>query len=407
MMLPLGTSLATGTLRTLARLQGHRSDPETEEEPGKIMHEFRHTTTRPATRLALPPRYYGTVDATPLFVTLLSDAWRWGLDHQTVRELLPAAEAAMAWILAQADASEDGFIRYSGSRSQGLANQGWKDSPSAVQFADGRLPEPPIALAEVQAYAYEAAIEGAALLDAFGRPGGEAWRSWAAGLRKRFRDAFWVEDIMGPYVAVAVDAAGRPVDSVTSNMGHLPGTGILEHDEIAHIAARLNAPDMNSGWGLRTLSATSAGYNPLSYHEGSVWPHDTAIAVSGLAGTGYYAEASALLSGMVDAAARFGYRMPELWSGEERRPSPLPYPAACRPQAWAAAGTIALLRAVVGLYPDVPSGRISIRPMRPAPLGGIEVDGLRVADRDLRISVDDARRPTLTGGPSYLTVEVG
>lgn len=405
MMLPLGTELAGGTLRTLARLQGGRHDPTSEEEPGKIVHEFRQTATHPVAGLSLPPRYYGSVDATPLFVALLGEAWRWGLDEQSVYELLPAAERALEWLRTQSDADKDGFIRYTGSPERGLRNQGWKDSPRAVQFADGRLPKPPIALAEVQAYAYEAARKGAALLGAFGRPGSDQWYEWAERLKKRFRTSFWVEDLVGPYIAVAVDADGDPVDAVTSNMGHLPGTGILAGDEIAHIAARLTAPDMNSGWGLRTLSAKSPGYNPFSYHEGSVWPHDTAIAISGPAANGRHAEAAALMSGLVEAAARFRFRLPELWSGEERRPGPLRFPAACRPQAWAAASSIALLQAVVGLYPDVPSGRLELRPMRPTPPGGIEVAGLRVADRELRIAVDEGGRATVNGGPSYLTVE--
>jgi glycogen debranching enzyme len=200
-----------------------------------------------------------------------------------------------------------------------LSNQGWKDSFDSIQFSDGRLAEPPIALCEVQAYAFAAAIEGAALLDAFGRPGGDSWRQWAAGLRDRFRSAFWVENRLGRYPAIALDGDGRPVDSVTSNIGHLLGTGFLDEAETAAVIRRLAAPDMDSGFGLRTMSSRSAGFNPLSYHGGSVWSHDTAIALRGLAavGTGDAAPlAASLVRGLLAAAPAFDFRLPELYGGE-------------------------------------------------------------------------------------------
>ena len=397
MALPLGTDLAAGTLRTLARRQGTRTDPSTEEEPGKILHEVR---VGPAG----PVRYYGTVDATPLWISLLHDAWRWGLADADVAELLPNLEAALGWLR---EATGDGFVRYVDNAGV-LSNQGWKDSFDSIQFSDGRLAEPPIALCEVQAYAFAAAMEGAALLDAFGRPGGDGWRHWAAGLRDRFRSAFWVEDRLGRYPAIALDGDGRRVDSVTSNIGHLLGTGFLDQAETAAVIRRLAAPDMDSGFGLRTMSSRSAGFNPLSYHGGSVWSHDTAIALRGLAavGTGDAAPlAASLVRGLLAAAPAFDFRLPELYGGESagggRRP--LAYPAACRPQAWSAGAALVVLTATLGLTPDLPAGRLTLRPMRPSPVGGLTVRGLRLAGRPLDVRLTAAGdAEVLTAAPDLI-----
>ncbi|GAA3154483.1 hypothetical protein [Nonomuraea salmonea] len=225
MLLPLGTDLAAGTLRVLARRQGTKLDPASGEAPGKIMHELRrHEFALHANRLRLPAAYYGTIDATPLWITLLHDAWRWGLPDGEVAALLPAMEAALGWLADHGDADGDGFLEYIDTSGSGLANQGWKDSGDAVRCHDGSRAEPPIALVEVQGYAYEAAMAGAALLDAYGRPGAERWRDYAGRLAERFRAAFWVD---GGHPALALDRDKRPVDALTSNIGHLLGTGIL------------------------------------------------------------------------------------------------------------------------------------------------------------------------------------
>jgi hypothetical protein len=224
MLLPLGTELAAGTLRTLARRQGNRVDPDSAEEPGKILHEIRageieHAGGRqPGQRMRLPATYYGTVDATPLWILLLHDSWRWGLAEQEVEQLLPNLERALAW-MADYGIDDNGFLSYADRSGHGLSNQGWKDSADSIQFRDGRLAEPPVALSEVQAYGYAAAMAGAALLDAFGRPGGQRWRSWAAELAERFRQRFWLTDEHGGYPALALDGSGEPVDSVASNLG--------------------------------------------------------------------------------------------------------------------------------------------------------------------------------------------
>ncbi|HTW97282.1 MAG TPA: glycogen debranching N-terminal domain-containing protein, partial [Acidimicrobiales bacterium] len=413
MLLPLGTGLALGTLRTLAARQGRAVDRLTSEEPGKILHELRREPARHdafaggldgSSRLALPPVYYGTVDATPLWVCLLHDAWRWGLEPGEVERLLEPMQHCLEWI---ADFGIGGggtrrFVSYVDTSGRGLTNQGWKDSHDAIQFRDGRIAKAPLALCEVQGYAYEAAIGGAELLEAFGRPGADRWRELAAGLAAGIRERFWVEDEAGPYPAVALDAEGAPVDSLTSNIGHLLGTGILDARECELVARRLGSGDLNSGYGLRTLAASSAGFNPLGYHTGSVWAHDTAIAIAGLVSSGApagRAAAASLVEGLLAAAEGFSYRMPELFGGDEREgtAAPLAYPASCRPQAWAAASAVGVLGALVGMRPDVPGGTLRIEPLRLArPLA---VEGLRLLGEILTVRLGEPGGPHLSGVP--------
>ncbi|WP_419999981.1 glycogen debranching N-terminal domain-containing protein [Streptomyces boninensis] len=390
MLLPLGTDLAASTLRVLARRQGTATDPRTQEQPGKILHEVRRAGLRlPQHRLDTPPVYFGTVDATPLWVTLLHDAWRWGLDPAEVERLLPYAEAALAWMRDHGDADGDGFLEYVDVTGRGLANQGWKDSGDAIRFRDGRLAEPPIALCEVQAYAYEAARGGASLLRAFGRPGADGWEEWAARLKSRFRSAFWAEDDHGPYPAVALDREKRRVDSVTSAFGHLLGTGLLDQDESALLAKRLAGPDLDAGFGLRTLSSDSGGYNPLGYHIGSIWPHDTAIAVHGLTRAGHPGTAASLATGLIRAAGGFDGRLPELFAGygTDAGARPVPYPASCRPQAWAAASAVLVLQSLLGLSADVPGGTLTVAAQVPRDLRPLHVVGLEAGGRPLEFTV--------------------
>ena len=376
LLLPFGWPLAAGTLRTLAARQGSRVDPETGEAPGKIPHELRRGGSL----------YYGTIDATPLWVCLLRDAWRWGMPDAQVRALLPALRAALECVTRYGDSDGDGLLEYIDQSGHGLSNQGWKDSGDAIRFADGRVAKPPVALCEVQGYAYEAAMAGAELLTAFGESGAARWRDWAAGLAEAFRASFWLP---GGYPALALDAAKQPVDSSTSNIGHLLATGLLTADEEALVASRLSAPDMDSGFGLRTMSAGDAGYNPLSYHCGSVWSHDTAIVIRGLYRSGHGAAAARLADGLLSAAAAFGWRLPELFSGESR--GPVPYPAACRPQAWSAAAAGALAQALLGLDVDVPAGLVRIEPQAVPPGGAgrrLLVEGLVAGEETFSAGVD-------------------
>lgn len=355
--LPVDPEIAASTLRVLAAMQGTHDDPESAQEPGKILHELRSSALElPHEGVVLPPRYYGSVDSTPLWVCLLADAWRAGMPESEVGALLPALRGALGWIVDHGDSDGDGFLDYIDRSGRGLANQGWKDSGDSIQWRDGRLAEGPIALCEVQGYAYEAALAGAELLEAFGddpegdgdESGGDGalapatLREWAARLRERFRASYWVRTPEGHYPAIALDRDKRPVDALTSNIGHLIGTGILDAEEEREIADLLRGPSMSSGFGIRTMSTGAAGFWPLSYHGGSVWVHDTAIIARGLHRAGLDEHARAVAEGLLAAAAGFGYRVPELHSGDSTEQStlPTPYPAACRPQAWSAAAAV-------------------------------------------------------------------
>jgi glycogen debranching enzyme len=420
LLLPLGSDLALGTLQTLARRQGQAFDKTTGEQPGKILHEVRRPDSSTYLKtedghneriVSLPPVYYGTVDATPLWVCLLHDAWKWGMPTAEVEALLDPMQRCLAW-LTELGCRADGFVSYIDESGQGLANQGWKDSWDAVQFRDGRIARAPLALCEVQGYAYEAAMGGAELLDAFGQDGAARWRDFAAGLSERFRARFWVDDADGAYPAIALEEDGTPVDSLSSNIGHLLGTGLLSPPESDLVAKRLLGADLNSGFGLRTLAASSAGFNPLSYHCGSVWAHDTAIVIAGLARTpGPVARdaAASLVEGLLGAAEGFGYRLPELYGGHSHHEqgAPLPYPASCHPQAWAAASSIGILGALLGIRPDVPAGTVGLAPMAAAAgVGNVtglrSVNGLRIGDAPVAICVDGEKR--LAGGPPALQV---
>ncbi|GAB3159913.1 glycogen debranching N-terminal domain-containing protein [Amycolatopsis stemonae] len=392
--LPLSVGLAGGTLRTLARAQGTRHDPATGEAPGKILHERRRDPIE-LHDASLPAEYYGTVDATALWVCLLHDAWRWGLPEDEVRDLLPTLRFALSWITGAADSDGDGFAEYRDESGRGLANQGWKDSGDAVRFFDGEQAKPPIALAEVQAYQHEAVERSVTLLTALGEPC-DGLAEWASALRTRFRDRFWVSTSDGHYPALALDGDKRPVDALTSNIGHLLGTGLVSAAESTSIGALLLDSSLASGFGLRTMSASAGGYSPLSYHCGSIWPHDTAVVVRGLQRSGQGPLAASLAAQLLTAAPAFGYRLPELFSGHgpDETSAPLPYPASCRPQAWSAAAAVTLLMAFLGLDADVPAGTVTLSPPRPSPVGAVRVHGLPLAGGTLDVAINAAGEVT-------------
>jgi glycogen debranching enzyme len=404
MLLPFGTDLALSTLRTLARRQGRADDPATEEQPGKILHEVRSGRLELGD-MSLPPLYYGTVDATPLFVVLLAEAWRWGADRAEVEELLPAARDCLEWLVRQSE--ESGWLRYIDHSGHGLSNQGWKDSHDSIQFADGRLADAPIALSEVQAYAYQAAVVGADLLEELGVQPPTGLRAWADALKDRFGEQFWVEDPAGAFPAVALDGAGVRVDSVASNMGHLLGTGLVDVPQVRLVAARLLSPDLSSGFGLRTLTRSSPRFSRLSYHGGTVWPHDTAVAVMGLAAEGLHDGAAELTAGVVAAAEGFDYRLPELYGGDSAEDVPFPsaYPAACRPQAWAAAAPLACLVAVTGVRVDAPARTVSHPRRVSGRLGAFRLEGLRAGESTFAVEVAADGAVAVSGLDGY-TVSV-
>lgn len=405
MSLPLDTGLAVGTLQNLARAQGQRSDPFTEEEPGRILHELRRGPD--SSRVLGGSHYYGTVDATPLFVMLLAEAWRWGADESAVRALLPAADAALTWTERYGDRDGDGFVEYQRATDRGLANQGWKDSVDGINDAAGRIPSPPIALCEVQGYVYAALLGRAALADGLGEPAvAERCRARAATLRQRFTETFWLPR-QGCY-AVALDGAKRPVDAVTSNAAHCLWTGIATDEHAAQIIERLARPDMDSGYGLRTLASTMGAYNPMSYHNGSVWPHDTAIAIAGLLRyahlDGAVELARRLADGLFDAAAAFGGRLPELFCGFPRADfsPPVPYPTSCSPQAWASAAPLMLVRAFIGLDPDCPHRTLMLRPNLPPDWGTLTLTDLPLGKTMVTIAAS-GKEATVTPLPEDWT----
>lgn len=386
MLAPFDADLVLSTLRVLARRQGVVDDPATEEQPGKILHEVR-TGELDLGAQVLPPVYYGSVDATPLFVCALADAYAWGADPDGVRALAPAARRCLEWVLAQSAGS--GWLRYVDSTGRGLSNQGWKDSHDSVQFADGVLADAPIALSEVQAYAHEAAVRGADLLAELGEQPVTGLQEWAEQLRVRFDQRFWVEGAAGGHAAIALDAQDRRVDSLTSNQGHLLGTGLLSEARAARVAELMVDARLDSGFGLRTLDTESPRFSRLSYHGGAVWPHDTAIAARGLAAHGRFEEAATLTAGLVAAAEGFDYRLPELYAGDSAALVPLPaaYPAACRPQAWSAAAPLAALVAVTGVVVDGPAGEVRHPARTSTRLGAFRLEGLRVGKEVISVGV--------------------
>jgi glycogen debranching enzyme len=363
-------------------------DPITEEEPGRILHELRLGPD--SAQVLGGSHYYGTVDATPLFVMLLAECWRWGAPEQTVRALLPAADAALNWIEQYGDRDGDGFVEYRRATDRGLINQGWKDSFDGVNDASGRLADAPIALCEVQGYVYAALLARAELAEAFDdKATATRCRAAAQELRERFTERFWLPD-RGWY-AVALDGRKQLVDALTSNVAHCLWTGIVPDEHAATLIQRLAHEDMDSGYGLRTLSASMGAYNPMSYHNGSVWPHDTAIAVAGLMRyahvDGAVALAHRLATGILDAAAAFGARLPELFCGFSRDEfsPPVPYPTSCSPQAWASAAPVLLVRSFLGLQPHVPSRTVSLSPALPAGWGEVRLDELRLGPVSVNI----------------------
>jgi glycogen debranching enzyme len=403
MTLTLDPRLALCTLHTLTRLQGVRVDPLTEEEPGRILHEVR---LGPDAALALGggTTYYGTADATPLFVMLLGELDRFGgLPDGDRPSLVAAADRALHWVLDYGDADGDGFVEYRRHTDRGLVNQGWKDSFDGVNHADGHFAVPPIALCEVQAYVYAAYQARAGLAEADGdATTAQRWRSKAARLKAAFNLAFWMPEQQA--FALALDGAKEQVDAIASNMGHCLWTGIVDDDKAPAVAAHLAGPALSSGFGVRTLSTDMTAYNPMSYHNGSVWPHDTAITVAGLARYGFIEEAQRISVGLIEASQHFGGRLPELFCGFDRTefPSPVPYPTSCTPQAWAAAASRLILRSLLQLNPDVPHGEVQLFPTLPDRWLPLRVERIPVAGKRFDITVDEDGDMEVTGLPAEL-----
>jgi glycogen debranching enzyme len=378
--LPLQPAIARDTLRYLARRQGVREDPYTEEQPGKILHELRRGEMARTSEIPHVP-YYGSIDATPLWLILLHETWRWTGDAALVRELLPAAEQALLWVDRFGDLDGDGFVEYATTSDKGLVNQGWKDSGDGVPYPDGTLPAPPIALVEVQGYVHDAKVRTAELFQLAGRlDRAAALRREAAELRERIRTVFWDEDL-GTF-ALALDGAKQPVRTATTNAGHLLWSRVPTVAQGERLRERFLQPDFFSGWGIRTLSAAHPAFNPMSYHDGSVWPHDNALLVLGLALYGHARAALPIVRAVYEAGAGTHFqRLPELYCGMSRGIGhrPVGYPVSCSPQAWASGALFMMLQALLGLYPDAPAGVLHVRdPVLPDFLDQLTLEGLSV-----------------------------
>ncbi len=390
--LSLNPQIAVGTLRVLARYQGIREDPWREEQPGKILHELRMGEMA---RLGMVPHspYYGSVDSTPLFVLLFVEMMRWLDSNSLYDEFLPNVLRAVEWIDKYGDIDGDGLIEYVAATSPGgISNQVWKDSGDSTQFPDGTLAETPFAAVEVQAYVY-AAKKG--LGELLRRKGDTITADRliveAEALRTLFNSAFWMEDI--GFFSQGLDPNKVKVPTITSNPGHCLWCGIADEDKATKTVQRMIQPDMLSGWGLRTISDQSPSYNPMSYHNGSVWPHDNSIAAAGFKRYSYGREANRVITQIYEAAQHFRYmRLPELYCGFARdivdHTGPTEYPVSCNPQAWAAAAPILMLHTMLGLEADASQDKLVLNPWLPDWLTSVQIQNLRVGEKRVDLRID-------------------
>ncbi len=378
---------ARGALRVLGRWQARERDDHRDAEPGKIMHEMRYGELAHFRLIPHWP-YYGTADATPLYLITLHAAWRATGDRALLEAFLPNAEAALAWIDQWGDRDGDGFQEFQTRSPVGYENMAWKDSGDSALYEDGTLVKGPKALCELQGYVYDAWLRMAEVYDALDRPGpAKALRAKAAVLFDRFNEVFW--DEASGFYAYMLDGAKRKVLTVASNPGHLLWSGIVPPERAARVVARLMAPDMNSGWGIRTLSSAHPAYNPYSYQNGSVWPHDNSLIALGFKRYGFVEEAARIARAISAAASHFQQnQLPELYAGVGRDTGgfPVQYLGANVPQAWAAGSCFALLQAILGITPDAPNGRLYIDPNLPSWLPDITLSDIRLGPHTLDIA---------------------
>ena len=383
---------ALGALRTLSQVQATDDDAEQDKEPGKIPHEIRSGELASLKLLPFAP-YYGTADATPLFLIVLSYAYQWSGDVALLQRYRRNAEAALNWLLQYGDRDGDGFQEYSRRSSQGIFNQGWKDSWDAIRHADGSIPEAPIALCELQGYAFDALLRMAEIYELLKEPDKAAdMRERARRLYQRFNEVFWWE-AEGTYY-LGLDKDKRPMETVASNAGHCLSSGIVPPERAERVVDRLMADDMWSGWGIRTLSSKHPGYNPYSYHCGSVWPHDNATIAGGFRRAGRHTEAQRVAEGIFAAAERFdAYRLPELFSGLPRDAGafPVPYLGANVPQAWAAAAVFRLVAILCGIHTDGRTRTMYVNPDLPDWLPSLTMRNLRAGRGAMELHLERDR----------------
>ncbi|WP_082232140.1 amylo-alpha-1,6-glucosidase [Halobacillus massiliensis] len=386
-MLPFRSDEVKGTLRTLAHYQGKEERPERDEQPGKIMHEIRYGELAKTGQIPFSP-YYGTVDATPLFIILAAEYYEWTGDLAFIRELKPAIDAAFQWIDTYGSINQDGFIQFAKTTAHSFINQGWKDSDNSNVHQNGTLAEDPISLAEVQGYVYQAKQHMAVIyrqLSEVDRAG--QLEKEAAVLKEKFENTFWMEEEQ--FYALALDGEGKRIKAITSNPGHVLMSGMLEEERVRRTAEVLTKQPLFSGYGVRTMSSESVGYYPMSYHNGSVWPHDNAMILLGLNKTGCKKEALTIMEGMLEAVQSFeNLRLPELFCGYDKEIGSLvPYPTTCSPQAWAAASAFVFLQTIIGFFPNAVKGEIKVNPCFLKEMNEIRVEDMRVGNGVISLKI--------------------
>jgi glycogen debranching enzyme len=373
--LPFVPELSATTLRLLAQSQGTKIDDFREEEPGRILHEIRFGEMTAFNERPHSP-YFGTSDATPLFLVLLDEYERWTGDAALVRELEPAARAALNWIDRFGDRDGDGYVEYERKHELGLENQCWKDSWNSILFSDATVAVPPIATCEIQGYVYDAKKRCARLARLIWKDEdlADQLEREAESLKKRFNEEFWIAD--RKFFALALDGKKRKVDSLTSNIGHLLWSGIVESEKVPEIVSHLMGPRLFSGWGIRTMGDGEAGYNPIGYHNGTVWPHDNSIIAAGLWRCGRRQEAADVVSGILISSRFFRFRLPEVFAGYSRKETgfPVEYPTASSPQAWAAGAPLLGIRVLLGMEPV--ENALSADPFLPEWIGTLAVENI-------------------------------
>jgi len=384
-MLPFLPEMARGTLRFLAAYQGKEKNPLLEEEPGKILHEFRKGEMANLKEIPFVP-YFGSVDSTPLFLILLARYVEWTADLSLARELLPNALAALEWIRNFGDLDQDGYIEYAKGSEKGLSNQGWKDSHDSMFHADGTFAEAPIALVEAQGYVFGAYLGMARLAGLLGeKPTEDDLKYRAQEIKRSFNRDFWLEE--KGFYAMALDRCKKPCAVISSNPGHALWMGIAEPQKAARVAERMAGEELFCGWGIRTVGKRESRYNPMSYHNGGVWPHDNAIAIAGFKRYHLLEPTRRVTTGLFEASQFLeNGRLPELFCGFTRKKGhgPTPYPIACSPQAWSSAAIFLILSSLLGLSADGPNRRLSFgNPVLPEWLDWIEIRNLRVRDTSI------------------------
>lgn len=390
-------AIAKGTLRYLARYQGDKVDAWRDEEPGKILHELRFGEMAKLDEIPHTP-YYGTVDATPLFIMLFVETMRWTNDDTLYSDLLPNVMRALEWIDNYGDVDGDGFVEYATKSRWGLRNQGWKDSYDSLKFPDGKLPEPPIALVEVQGYVYAAKMGMSELLMGRGdKANGARLAKEAFLLKERFNRDFWMPS--QEFYAQALDGSKRQIPAVSSNTGHALYCGIADNDKAAKVANRLMSPDMLSGWGIRTLSSYEPHFNPMSYHNGSIWPHDNGIIAAGMRRYGFDQEALEIMEQTIQAGIRFKlFRLPELYCGFARDlryySVPAEYPVSCSPQAWAAGSVLHFCEIMFGLQADAAKKNLQVKPCFLPSVSDARLNNLKLGENKLDLLITKADEQT-------------